>query len=85
MNCKIEVRPLAMIEMAEGFDSYESQREGPGYEFLESVDQFIAGLISNPFTHSFFEEPVDRGQWAAFDTALFMKLLAQQLLSTVYL
>ena len=61
MSYKIEVRPLVMIEMAEGFDWYESQRQGLGYEFPESVDQFIAGLTSNPFTHSFYDEPVRQG------------------------
>ena len=61
MKYEIEVRPNAIFETSEGFEWYESQREGLGYEFLEEVETFYEGLSGNPFTCSFFEEAVRQG------------------------
>ncbi len=61
MKYDIEVRRNAIFETNEGFEWYESQREGLGYEFLEEVESFYKGLSNNPFTYSFFEEAVRQG------------------------
>jgi hypothetical protein len=37
MQYKIEIRPLATIEIIEAYDWYESQREGLGLEFLHKL------------------------------------------------
>ena len=43
MAFKLEIRPLATIEVFEAFDWYELQREGLGVEFLEELESFYDG------------------------------------------
>ena len=61
MSFKIEIRPLATIEIIEAYDWYESQREGLGVEFLNEVENFYNSLLRNPETYSFYERPVREG------------------------
>lgn len=62
MPYKIEIRPLATFEIIDAYDWYEEQREGLGAEFLEELDHFYEALYTNPFTYSFYDEPVRQGK-----------------------
>jgi len=61
MAYKIEIRPLAAIEIIEAYDWYELQREGLGMEFLMELEIFFTTLQRNPDTHSFYKKPVRQG------------------------
>lgn len=62
MSYKIEVRPLATIEIIEGYDWYESQQEGLGLDFLNELDELYNILQRNPNTFSYFDKPVREGK-----------------------
>lgn len=62
MQYKIEVRPLAVIEILEAFDWYEQQRENLGIEFLHELDVFYSNLLRNPHTYSYYDKPVREGK-----------------------
>lgn len=66
MQYKIEIRPLATIEIIEAYDWYESQREGLGLEFLHELDVFYDSLLRNPETYSFYEDTVREGKLYRF-------------------
>jgi plasmid stabilization system protein ParE len=66
MPYKIEIRPLAKVEILEAYDWYDAQREGLGLEFLEELDAFYASLNRNPYIYSFYEEPVRQGRLKRF-------------------
>lgn len=51
MAYKLEIRPLAAMEVIEAFDWYELQREGLGAEFLDEVAQSRANEASG---HAYF-------------------------------
>jgi len=59
---KIEVRPLAAIEIIEAYDWYELQKEGLGLEFLHELDDFYERLFQNPVIHSYYDKPVRSGK-----------------------
>jgi len=42
MASKIEIRPLAALEILDAFDWYELQRVGLGDEFLSELESFYA-------------------------------------------
>ncbi len=62
MPYKIDLRPLAFLEVIEAYDWYELQREGLGQEFLEALDRFYNNLQLNPHIHSYYEAPVREGK-----------------------
>jgi plasmid stabilization system protein ParE len=62
MFYKIEVRPLATIEIIEAYDWYELQRDGLGVEFLNELDKFYESLLRNPDAYSYYEQPVREGK-----------------------
>ena len=62
MQYKIEVRPLATIEIIEAYDWYDLQREELGLEFLHELEVFYESLLKNPKTYSYFEKPVREGK-----------------------
>lgn len=62
MPYKIEIRPLAVMEIIEAFDWYEEQRAGLGDEFLEELDNLYKILSTNPLTYSYFEQPIREGK-----------------------
>ncbi|HRE52592.1 MAG TPA: type II toxin-antitoxin system RelE/ParE family toxin [Flavitalea sp.] len=66
MPYKIEVRPLAAIEIIEAYDWYELQREGLGLEFLDSLEDFYKSLESHPQHYSYYQEPVRQGNLKRF-------------------
>lgn len=66
MAYKIEIRPLAAIEILEAYDWYELQREGLGLEFLDELEIFYDSLFRNPETYSYFDKPVRQGKIKRF-------------------
>ena len=66
MPYSIEVRPLAALEIIEAYDWYEMQQEGLGLQFLYEVDSFYESLLRNPFTYSYYDEPVIEGRLQRF-------------------
>ena len=48
MPYKIEIRPLAAIEILEAYDWYELQREGLGLEYLEELEYFTTLYLETP-------------------------------------
>jgi len=66
MPYNVEVRPLATAEIIEAYDWYQLQKEGLGEEFLAELEAFYNNLLSNPFAHSFYEEPVRQGKLNRF-------------------
>ena len=66
MSYSVEVRPLATLEIIEGYDWYESQRIGLGLEFLEDLEKFYNTLTINPLIHSYYLENVRQGMLHKF-------------------
>jgi len=66
MHYKIELRPLATVEIIEAYDWYELQKEGLGLEFLNELDSFYESLYRNPDTYSYYEMPVREGKVKRF-------------------
>jgi len=66
MPYKIELRPLAAIDVLEAFDWYELQREGLGNEFLYELETFYDSLQRNPNTYSYYEKLVRQGKIRRF-------------------
>ena len=66
MDYKIEVRPLATLEIIEAFDWYETGREGLGVEFLSEINAFYDSLLRNPLTYSFLESNIRQGRLDRF-------------------
>jgi toxin ParE1/3/4 len=62
MAYRVEIRPLAAIEIIEAFDWYELQKSGLGFEFLDELELFYANLLRNPYSHSYFDEPIREGK-----------------------
>ena len=62
----IEIRPLATLEVLDAYDWYESQQEGLGLRFLETLEDFYNGLLSNPKTHSYYHNSVRQGVLSKF-------------------
>jgi toxin ParE1/3/4 len=66
MPYKLEIRPLAAIEVIEAYDWYELQREGLGLEFLDELQLFYKRLLRNPHIYSYYEDPVREGKMPRF-------------------
>jgi len=66
MQYKIEIRPLAVLEIIDAVDWYDEQREGLGTEFLNELDRFYETLYENPFIYSFYDEPIRQGKVSRF-------------------
>jgi plasmid stabilization system protein ParE len=66
MEYKIEIRPLAVLEIIEAYDWYELQRNGLGLEFLNELDHFYKSLLRNPFIYSYYDKPVREGKISRF-------------------
>lgn len=62
MGFKLEIRPLATIEILEAFDWYELQREGLGVEFLNELETFYISLLRNPTSYGYYDKPVRQGK-----------------------
>lgn len=62
MDYKIEIRPLATIEIIEAYDWYELQKEGLGLDFLNELETFYKSLLRNPYIYSYLENSVREGK-----------------------
>lgn len=62
MAYKLEIRPLATMEILEAFDWYELQREGLGAEFLDELETFYSALLRNPNSLGYYDKPVRQGK-----------------------
>lgn len=65
-NYKLELRPLAALEVIEAYDWYELQRQGLGIDFLNELEIFYYKLLQNPHTHSYYQKPVRSGKIERF-------------------
>lgn len=75
MAYKIEVRPLAAIEILEAYDWYESAKQGLGMEFLNELEAFYENLHRNPHTYSYYEKPVRQGKLNRFPYVVVYEFL----------
>lgn len=66
MDYKIEIRPLAAIEIIEAYDWYETQQIGLGDRFLDAVDNFVDSLLRNPKMYSHYDETARQGRLKTF-------------------
>ena len=66
MAYKLEIRPLAAIEILEAFDWYELQREGLGVEFIDELEVFYNTLLNNPTTYGYYDKPIRQGKMNRF-------------------
>jgi hypothetical protein len=66
MPYKLEIRPLATLEILEAYDWYELQREGLGLELLNELEIFYKSLHQNPHNYSYYDKPVREGKIARF-------------------
>jgi toxin ParE1/3/4 len=66
MAYKLEIRPLATIEIWEAYDWYEMQREGLGLEFRMELEIFYTTLQRNPDAYSYYQKPVRQGSLDRF-------------------
>lgn len=80
MQFKIELRPLAAIEIIEAFDWYETQKEGLGLAFLNELENFYKSLNRNPFTYSYFEKPVREGKVNRFPYTVVYEIIDQTII-----
>lgn len=62
MAYKLEVRPLAAMEVLEAYDWYELQREGLGSEFLDELEMFYTSVLRNPTSYGFYDKTVRQGK-----------------------
>ena len=66
MAYKLEIRPLAVMEVLEAYDWYELQREGLGAEFLDELEMFYTNILRNPTSYGFFDKAVRQGKLSRF-------------------
>jgi len=66
MAYKLEIRPLATMEVLEAYDWYELQREGLGVEFLDELGTFYTGILRNPTSYGFYDKAVRQGKMNRF-------------------
>lgn len=74
MQYKIEIRPLATIEILEAYDWYELQKEGLGLDFLNELENFYNGLLRNPDIYSYYNKPVREGKLNRFPYTLVYEI-----------
>lgn len=58
MNYKIVVRPSAAQEIFDAVDWYEAQQAHLGVDFLDELEAIYSLLLSNPYTFSYYIQPV---------------------------
>jgi len=75
MPYKIQIRPLAKVEIFEAYDWYEDQRDGLGLEFLEELESFYNSLLRNPNSYSFYKEPVRQGRINRFPYTVVFEVI----------
>jgi plasmid stabilization system protein ParE len=84
MPYKIEVRPLATIEILEAYDWYESAKEGLGTEFLNELEDFYESLHRNPNIYSYYNRPVRQGSINRFPYMVVYEFFADSNTIVIY-
>jgi hypothetical protein len=79
MAYKLEVRPLATIEILEAFDWYELQREGLGVEFLDELETFYSTLLHNPSSHGYYDKPIRQGKINRFPYVVVFEIFEESI------
>lgn len=82
MPYKIEIRPLAVIEIIEAYDWYEDQKSGLGMDFLDELESFYSILYANPNTYSYYEKPVRQGKIKRFPFVVIYEVVKNSI--TIY-
>jgi hypothetical protein len=77
MAYKLEVRPLAALEILEAFDWYELQREGLGAEFLNELEIFYTALLRNPNSYGYYDKPIRQGKIDRFPYVVVFEIIDQ--------
>ena len=77
MAYKLEVRPLAALEILEAFDWYELQREGLGAEFLNELEIFYTALLRNPNSYGYYDKPIRQGKIDRFPYIVVFEIIDQ--------
>ncbi len=75
MLFKLEIRPLATLEVIEAYDWYELQRDGLGLEFLDELEQFYKSLLRNPNSYSYYDNPVREGKIPRFPYTVVFEVI----------
>ena len=75
MCYKIEVRPLATLEVIEAYDWYELQQEELGLSFLNELESFYKALLRNPSIFSFYDEPAREGRISRFPYLVIYEII----------
>ncbi len=77
MAYKLEIRPLATIEILEAFDWYELQREGLGVEFLDELETFYNSLLQNPSSYGYYDKPIRQGKINRFPYVVVFEIFEE--------
>lgn len=77
MAYKLEIRPLATMEVLEAFDWYESKREGLGVEFLDELENFNNSILHNPTAYSYYDKPVRQGKLNRFPYVVVFEIFEE--------
>jgi plasmid stabilization system protein ParE len=67
------IRPLAVQDMQEGFDWYESKSAGLGREFLEAIDLCFSAIRKNPKAFTPVKEKYRRALVKRFPYAIYFR------------
>ena len=80
MAYKLEIRPLATMEILEAFDWYDLQRVGLGVEFLDELDTFYKSLLRNPSSYGYHDKPVRQGKMERFPYVVVFEIFDELIL-----
>ena|ERR1700761_6100272 len=79
MAYKLEIRPLAALEILEAFDWYELQREGLGIEFLSELETFYDSLLRNPHSYGYYNKSTRQGKIDRFPYVVVFEIFDQSI------
>jgi hypothetical protein len=74
MAYKLEIRPLATMEVIDAYDWYELQREGLGAEFLNELETFYTSVLRNPTSYGFYDKAVRQGKMNRFPYVIVFEI-----------
>ncbi len=74
MKFRIIERQEAVDNVLQAFNWYESQKEGLGFAFLQSLDQFYDSLERNPEAYSFLQKPLRQGKIETFPSVVVFEI-----------
>jgi toxin ParE1/3/4 len=79
MAFELEISHLAANEIINAFDWYESQKQGLGQLFLEALDEMFRVVLQNPYTFSYYIEPVREGKLQSFPYTVVYEVFDQSI------